>query len=80
MKRRLSAPETVHSKYLHVYAIVRFDQSSQLENCATVVKVFASRAPAEQEAERLRQVNKGKLCTYTVQITRLVGALSEPVN
>ncbi len=66
-----------HSKYPHVYAIVRFDSyigGSSLENCATVVKVFLSRDAAEEEAERLILVNKGKQCTYIVQATRLVGA------
>jgi hypothetical protein len=60
------APDKPHSKYLHVYAIVRFDENIQLEDCATVVKVLPSRDQAEQEAERLRDVNKGKRCTYSV--------------
>jgi hypothetical protein len=56
----LRAPDKAHSKYLHVYAVVRFDQYTKLENCATVVKVLPSRNLAEQEAARLRQVNEEK--------------------
>jgi len=64
-----------HSKYQHVYAIVRFDSyATDLENTATVVKVMASRAEAEKEASRLREVNKGKRCAYRVQTTRFVDA------
>jgi galactose-1-phosphate uridylyltransferase len=62
-----------HSKYLHVYAIVRFDSYvSDMEDAATVVKVFASKVEAEKVAIRLREVNKEKRCIYTVQITRSV--------
>jgi hypothetical protein len=69
----LRAPDKPHAKYPHVYAIVRFDQYSKLlEHCATVVKVLPSRELAEQEAARLREVNKGKECTYVVQITRFI--------
>jgi hypothetical protein len=68
------APDNPHSKYPHVYAIVRFDLSiGTLENRATVVKVLASRDLAEEEAARLRKVNQGKQCSYSVQTTRLVG-------
>lgn len=73
-----NAPETQHSKFPHVYAIVRFDScssSSRIENGATVVKVFSSRELADQEADRLTRINYGKSCTYVVQTTRLIGAL-----
>ena len=66
--------DKAHSKYPHVYAIVRFDSSSSLENSATVVKVLASRTDAEQEAQRLREINKDRECTYIVQTTRFVRA------
>ncbi len=69
-----SAPETPHAKYPHVYAIVRVDSNMNLENCATGVKVLASREQAEEEVARLKEVNKGKHCTYTLQITRFIGA------
>ncbi len=65
--------EKPHTKYPHVYAIVRIDSYKRLETCATVVKVMATRDQAEQEAERLRKVNKDKECSYEVQITRFVG-------
>jgi hypothetical protein len=74
------APDKTHSKYLHVYAIVRFDLHAKLENCATVVKVLPTRDLAEQEADRLRQVNEGKQCLYNVQITRFVGAPAKSKN
>ena len=66
-----------HSKYPHVYAIVRFDlpvSESNPEDRAIVVKVLSSRVLAEQEASRLKEVNKGKRCLYVVQITRFVEA------
>ena len=67
--------ESPHSKCPHVYAIVRFDLyvDPSSEHSATVVKVLSSPELAEQEAERLRQVNKDKDCTYVVQTTRFVG-------
>lgn len=74
MLRALDKP---HSQYPHVYAIVRFDlfmDRSKLENCATVVKVLPSRDSAEEEATRLREVNKEKECIYVVQVTRFVGS------
>jgi len=64
-----------HSKYLHRYAIVRFDPHLSGENGATVVKVFRSKELAEQEASRLTEVNRGKQCTYVVQIARFVESL-----
>lgn len=71
----LRAPDKPHHKYPHVYAIVRFDSYiSALDEAAIVVKILPSRELAEKEAERLRQVNKGKRCTYVVQTTKLIGA------
>ena len=65
-----------HSKYPHVYAIIRFDPYiSALEQAATVVKVLPSRILAEQEVSRLREVNKGKQCIYSVQTTRFIDKL-----
>ncbi len=61
-----------NSKYLHLYVIVRFDPYLSGEDGATVVKVFSSKEIAEQEASRLRDVNKGKQSTYAVQIARFV--------
>ena len=69
----LGAPDKPHAKYPHVYAIMTFDSHFSGVHCATVVKVFASTDLAEQEAARLRGVNKGKQCSYAVQTTRFVG-------
>jgi len=72
-----SSSEKPHSKHVHVYAILRFDLDvcpSNVEHCATVVKVFSSREAAEQEASRLREINEGKDSTYIVQTTRFIGA------
>jgi predicted Ser/Thr protein kinase len=77
VNKKLHAPDKPNAKYPHVYAIVRFDRStepSNPENCATVVKVLPSRDLAELEAQALREVNKEKDCTYVVQTTRFVGA------
>jgi len=51
---------------------------TDLEDMATVVKVFGSQILAEEEAARLREVNKGKGCVYTVQISRFVGTVPSP--
>jgi hypothetical protein len=64
-----------HCKYLHRYAIVRFDPHLSGENGATVVKVFPSKELAEQEASGLTEVNRGKQCTYAVQIARFAESL-----
>jgi len=71
------ASDKPHAKYPHVYAIVRFDLSlsnSKDGNCAMVVKVFPSPEMAEEEAGRLREVNKSKGCVYVVQTTRFIGS------
>lgn len=77
MNKMLRAPDKPHQKYPHVYAIVRFDLyvSRSSVDSATVVKVLPSRDQAEQEAARLRDVNKGKECIYDVQTTRFIGRL-----
>jgi len=61
-----------HSKYRHVYAIVRFDLEMSRERAAAVVKVIPSQELAEKETARLNAVNKGKQCTYKVQTSRFV--------
>jgi hypothetical protein len=73
----LGTTDKPHSKYPHVYAIVRFDLyvRSSVENGATVVKVLPSRDLAEKEAARLGNLNKGKECVYAVQVTRFIGTL-----
>jgi hypothetical protein len=64
-----------HSKYPHVYVIVRFDlpvSQSDPENSVSVVKVLSSKVSAEQEASRLNEINQGKGCFYVVRITKFV--------
>jgi hypothetical protein len=70
------APEAPHSKYLHVYAIVRFDLGvSDPRQGATVVKVLSSVELVHQEATRLNELNQDKKCEYIVQTTRFVRTL-----
>jgi hypothetical protein len=64
-----------HSKYPHVYAILRFHlpvDAGNLENSVYVVKVLSSKVLAEQEASRLNGINHDKGCVYLVQITKFV--------
>jgi len=69
------APNKPHSKYEHVYPIVRihisFDQIYPT-NILAVIKVLTSEDAAEAEVSRLNQVNAGKSCTYLYCISRLV--------
>jgi hypothetical protein len=68
------APEAPHSKYPHVYAIVRFDLGvSDPKQSATVVKVLSSEELAHQETARLNELNQDKKCEYLVQTARFVG-------
>jgi hypothetical protein len=74
MKPALEEP---HSKYTHLYAIVRFDSHRNrfhLEHCATLVKDLASPHRAEQEASRLREVNQGKDSTDVIRTTTFVSS------
>jgi len=62
-----------HSKWRHVYALVRFDypvDSENPENSVAIVEVLTSKAAAEQEAGRLKRINDG--CDYAVYTTRLI--------
>jgi hypothetical protein len=63
------------SRFLHLYAIVRFDfplHSQNPTNNIPVVKVFSSQEAADQEASRLNHINADKSCKYEVQITRFI--------
>jgi len=64
--------ETPHSKYQHVYAVVRLDLDMSRENSFTVVKVLTSKESADQEVSRLNHLNGEKGARYEVQTTRLV--------
>ena len=71
----MSHEEKPHSKFRHVYAIVRFDlppNAENPENTVSVVKVFSSRTHAEHEIVRLNGVNASKACRYVLQVTKLI--------
>jgi hypothetical protein len=72
MKR---APDTPHSKYPHVYPIVRIDTpigQSDPTSSITVVKVLTSQVAAEAEVSRLNQINAGKDCVYFYCTSKLI--------
>ena len=69
------APGRPHSKYPHVYPIVRLDppvDEIEPQNRITVVKVLTSQAGAETEVSRLNQVNADKSCTYFYCTSKLI--------
>ena len=64
-----------HSRYEHVYALVRIDlpvDQTLPENSVAVVKVLCSQDLAQQEAARLNEVNKDKGCLYVIYTSRLM--------
>ena len=66
-----------HSRYSHVFAIVRFDLPINAENVldvVSVIKVFHEKEAAEAEARRLRMINDQSKCIYQVQTPRLIPA------
>ena len=68
--------EIPHSKFIHVYAVVRIDlpvSQKEPHNSISVVKVYSSNDLAEKEASRLSRINEGKGCRYVVYTTRLAG-------
>jgi len=64
-----------HSRFKHVYAVVRIDlppDESTPENSVTVIKVFSSETAAKREVSRLNKLNQEKGCKYVMNITRMV--------
>ena len=64
-----------HSKFQHVYAVLRIDfpvDQENPENSIAIVKVLCSRTLAEQKVSRLSETNKAKACRYVMHVTRLV--------
>jgi hypothetical protein len=64
-----------HSKFQHVYAIVRFDfpiNPDNPGNSIAVIKVLSSKALAEQGISRLSQVNSTKKCRYEMHTTHWI--------
>jgi hypothetical protein len=71
-----------HSKYAHVFAIVRFDlpiTDSNLEQRTSVVKVLPTQTSAESEALRLNELNDAEGCKYVVYLTRLISDVAPEV-
>jgi len=69
------APDRPHSKYPHVYPIVRINtpiDQPHPTNTITVVKVLTSQGAADAEVSRLNQINAGKSCTYFWCTSRLI--------
>ncbi len=69
------APDSPHSKYQHVYPIVRIDtplDQGDPESKISVVKVLTSQVAAEAEVSRLNQINADKSCTYFYCTSRLI--------
>jgi hypothetical protein len=69
------APDTPHSKYPHVYPIVRIDTpiyQADPTSSITVVKVLTSQVAAEAEVSRLNQVNADKSCLYFYSTSKLI--------
>jgi hypothetical protein len=69
------APDQPHSKYRHVYPIIRIDKpfnEAQPTNTLSVVKVLTSQEAAESEVSRLNAINVGKSCAYFWETSRLV--------
>ena len=67
-------PDTPHSRFRHLYAIVRIDlpvDGENPENNISVVKAFASKLAAAREVTRLNNLNSGKGCRYALHVTRL---------
>jgi hypothetical protein len=64
-----------HSKFQHLYVIVRIDlpvNQQNPENSISVVKALSSKMIAEQEVSRLNKLNSEKGCRYVVQVTRMM--------
>ena len=69
------APDRPHSKYPHVYPIVRIDKpidQSDPMNRITVVNVLTSKGAAEAEVLRFNQINAEKSSTYFYCTSRLI--------
>ena len=69
------APDQPHSKYPHVYPIVRIDipiDQTDPTQKITVVKVLTSQSEAEDEVSRLSEVNANKKCVHFYCTSRLI--------
>jgi hypothetical protein len=69
------APDRPHSKFEHVYPIVRVDlpfDEAYPTNTVAVVKVLATQEEAEAEVARLNKLGGDKACTYFFCTSRLI--------
>lgn len=67
--------DTPHSKFQHVYGILRIDlpfDDNNPSNTISLVKVARSEAAAEAEVTRLNGINADKKCTYLMLLSRLI--------
>ena len=71
------ASEQPHSRYPHVYAIVRWDAGlGSPEQSIRTAKVLRSKEEADTEVRRLNSMNADESCHYFAQVTRLVDSSS----
>jgi hypothetical protein len=64
-----------HSKYQHLFAVLRYDlpiDGTNWQRAVSVVKAFTNRDDADAEVQRLCLVNDASKSIYEVQTTRLV--------
>ena len=64
-----------HSRLRHLYAVLRIDlpvNSENPENSIAVVRVFSAKLSAEQEVDRLNNINSARGCRYVLNVTRLI--------
>ena len=69
------APSRPHSKYSHVYPIVRIDppiDNTDPTHKIMAVKVLTSQSDAEAEVSRLSEINADKSCRYFYCTSRLI--------
>ena len=61
-----------HSRYRHIYLVMRIDSYLSVEHACTCVSAWLTEALSEAEAERLNSIpRRTPLSTYRVTITRL---------
>jgi len=65
---------TPHSKYRHLYVVVRVDAELSPENCFSLVSAWWNEDEAAAEAERLAGLADGH-SAYEVAVTRLKSRL-----
>ena len=63
-----------HSKYPHLYVVVRLDDSIPSWNELAIVSAWFTEVLAEAEVQRLNQLRRGQ-AQYRVMITRLKEAI-----